>query len=81
MYIESYVLPQIVTALDSNERAQRTASTTPGKSHGVNLRVSARTPNDAFHRAQFDVVVEPSKEPEKKESTWRKFTGIKKDEL
>eukprot|EP00026_Physarum_polycephalum_P008802 Phypoly_transcript_08903.p2 GENE.Phypoly_transcript_08903~~Phypoly_transcript_08903.p2 ORF type:complete len:184 (+),score=48.38 Phypoly_transcript_08903:873-1424(+) len=82
-YIESYVLPQIVTALDSYEAAQRTqqrASNAP-KSHGVNLYVSARTPNEAFHRAQFDVKIEQAKEPEKKESAWRKWTGIKKEEL
>ena len=80
MYIESYVLPQIVTALDKHEAAQR-AQRPATKSHGFTLRVSARTPHEAFHRAQFDVEVEQAKDPEKKESTWRKFTGIKKEEL
>jgi len=83
-YMESYVLHQIVTALDIYETAQNAQHTeehTTRKSHGVAMRVTARKPLEAFHRAQFDVEIEPSKEPEKKESSWRKFTGFKKDEL
>jgi ATP-dependent Clp protease ATP-binding subunit ClpA len=79
-YLESYVLPQIVVALDRYESAQRAQRTPPSK-NSVALRVSARTPMVEFHRAQFDVAVEQAKLQEKRESAWRRFIGITQEEL
>lgn len=85
-YVESYVLPQIVSALDQFERtharAQETQNLEKGTHRGVAIHVAAPSASQVHHKVKFDIQVEEViwKDP-KRSYWWSKQKAEEKTEL
>lgn len=87
-YVESYVLPQVVAALDNYERQNKDKvpnqdkdkAQDKGTQRGIVLQVSAPK-GSVYHKAKFTVTVDEVTWTEKKQSWWSKWSGKPKTEL